>query len=168
MSTTTKSKLRSTSNESSAAAIRYGDDFFGWVQQQVELLRAGRLAEIDAGNIAEELSDVGGEQYDKLESSIRVIVQHLLKWDHQPERRSRSWVLSIAEHRRRVLRVLKKNPSLKSSLDEAVDEAYDDAKGDAWRETGLPGDTFPRVCPYDWSSIMTSVVEFNDARSPKE
>ena len=102
MSTTTKSKSRSESKEHSAAPARYGDDLYGWVQQQVALLRQGRLSEIDAGNIAEELSDVGGEQYDKLESSIRVLLHHLLKWEYQPERRSRSWLLSIAEHRRRV------------------------------------------------------------------
>ncbi|HEY8332952.1 MAG TPA: DUF29 domain-containing protein [Tardiphaga sp.] len=167
MSTTTN-KVRSGSNETSTASARYEEDLYGWVEQQVALLKAGRLTEIDAGNIAEELSDVGGEQYDRLESSIRVVLLHLLKWDHQPERRSRSWMLSIAEHRRRVLRVLKKNPSLKSSLDEAVDEAYEDAKGDAWRETGLPGDTFARVCPYVWDEIMSRAIVFDDLQSPEQ
>ena len=50
---------------------RYEDDLYSWVLEQVALLRAGRLGEIDAENIAEELSDVGSEQYDKLESSVR-------------------------------------------------------------------------------------------------
>lgn len=168
MSTTTRSKARSESNEGSAASARYGDDLYGWVQQQVALLRQGRLTEIDAGNIAEELSDVGGEQYDKLESSIRVVLLHLLKWDYQTERRSRSWVLSIAEHRRRARRVLKKNPSLKASLDEAVDDAYEDARGDTVRETNMPRDTFPRVCPYVWDEIMNRVIAFGDEQSPEQ
>ena len=47
-------------------------------------MRAGRITEADALNIAEEeLDDVGNEQYDKLESALRVISVHLLKWDQQ-------------------------------------------------------------------------------------
>ncbi len=144
----------------------YRGDLFGWVQDQVALLRAGQLSEVDSANIAEELSDVGGEQYDKLESAVRVVLIHLLKWDHQPNRRSRNWVLSIAEHRRRIARVLKKNPSLKPSIDEAIDEAYEDARGDAIRETALTADAFPTICPYIWDDILNRLVAFDDTRSP--
>jgi len=167
MSTTAKSKVPLAPDNGPASPIRYSDDLHGWVEQQVELLRQGRLTEIDASNIAEELSDVAHNQYDKLESSLRVALLHLLKWDHQPERRTRSWVLSIAEHRRRTLRILKKNPSLKASLDEAVDDAYEDAVGDAWRETGLPGETFPRVCPYVWDEIISREIVLDDLQSPE-
>ena len=55
------------------AATRYEDDLFTWVWEQVALLRAGRLSEVDAINVAEELSDVGNEQLDKLESAIAVL-----------------------------------------------------------------------------------------------
>ena len=74
---------------------RYDRDLYGWAVEQAALLRAGRLAEVDALNLAEEIDDVGNEQYDKLESAICVILVHLLKWNHQPQRRSRSWWLSI-------------------------------------------------------------------------
>ena len=40
---------------------------------------------------------MGAEQYDKLESALEVLLMHMLKWDHQPERRSRSWSLTIQE-----------------------------------------------------------------------
>ena len=168
MSTTTKSKVPSVPEQDPVASIRYTDDLYGWVEQQIALLKAGRVTEIDADNIAEELSDVAHNQYDRLESSLRVVLLHLLKWDHQPERRTRSWVLSIAEHRRRTLRILKKNPSLKATLDEAVDDAYEDAVGDARRETGLPGETFPRVCPYVWDEIVSREIVLDDVRSPEQ
>ena len=77
-------------------------DLYSWARRQAELLRAGRLSEIDAAAIAEEIDDVGEEQYDKLESALRVLMLHLLKWDHQPSMRSRSWTLTIREQRRRV------------------------------------------------------------------
>src|ERR1700733_6532712 len=87
-----------------------GADLYSWAVRQAELLRAGRLSEIDPVAIAEEIDDGGEEQYDKLESALRVLMLHLLKWDHQPERRSRSWTASVREQRRRVLRQLRKNP----------------------------------------------------------
>ena len=67
------------------------------MQEQVALLRAGRLDEIDAENVAEELSDVGGEQYDRLESALRVLLMHMLKWDISRSAEP-SWSLTIAEH----------------------------------------------------------------------
>ena len=121
-------------------------------------MRAGRLSEIDPAAIAEEIDDVGEEQYDKLESSLRVVMLHLLKWDHQPDRRSRSWTLSIREQRRRVLRQLRKNPGLKPLLDEAISEAYEDARDEASAETGLPLTAFPVSRPYEYAEIMERPV----------
>jgi Domain of unknown function DUF29 len=85
-------------------------DLYSWALRQAELLRAGRLDAIDAGAIAEEIDDVGEEQYDKLESALRILMLHLLKWDHQPDKRSRSWTMTTRERRRRVLRQLRKMP----------------------------------------------------------
>jgi hypothetical protein len=42
------------------------DDLYSWALHQAEFLRAGRLAEIDAAAIAEEIDDVGEEQYHHL------------------------------------------------------------------------------------------------------
>jgi hypothetical protein len=141
-----------------AEAPSKADDLYSWARRQAELLRAGRLSEIDSAAIAEEIDDVGDEQYDKLESSLRVVILHLLKWDHQPDRRSRSWTLSIREQRRRVLRQLRKNPGLKPLLDEAISEAYEDARDEASSETGLPLTAFPESRPYEYSEIMERPV----------
>src|SRR5436305_11006201 len=122
---TTTTKARGKADVVARAQRSYSNDLYGWVEDQIALLKAGQLSAIDANNSAEELLDVGSEQYDELESAIRVVLLHLLKWDHQPGRRSRSWVLAIREHRRRIACVLKKNPSLRSSVDEAMAEAYE-------------------------------------------
>jgi hypothetical protein len=130
------------------------DDLYSWAVRQAELLRAGRLSEIDPVAIAEEIDDVGEEQYDKLESALRVLMLHLLKWDHQPDKRSRSWTASIREQRRRVLRQLRKNPGLRSRLDEALSEAYEDARDEASAETGLPVSLFPERRPFEYTEIV--------------
>ena len=92
---------RSVAGEKTAAPVAKETDLYSWAIRQAELLRAGRLSEIDPVAIAEEIDDVGEEQYDKLESALRVVMLHLLKWDHQPAKRSRSWSASVREHRRR-------------------------------------------------------------------
>jgi hypothetical protein len=138
----------------------YEDDVYTWVQEQVALLRAGRLNEIDAINIAEELSDVGNEQLDKLESAIAVLSQHLLKWDYQPERRSRSWELTVREQRRRIARLLAKNPGLKSSLGEALTAGYADGRDRALDETSLPDTAIPESCPYRIETMLQREIVF--------
>ena len=129
-------------------------DLYSWARRQAELLRAGKLSEIDAAAIAEEIDDVGEEQYHRLESALRVLMLHLLKWDLQPDKRSRSWAISVREQRRRVRRQLSKNPGLGSRLEEALREAYEDARDEAASETGLPTRTFPATRPFEFAEIM--------------
>jgi len=137
-----------------AKRTRYEEDPYTWVSEQVALLRAGRLDEIDAENVAEELSDLGGEQYNRLESALEVLLMHMLKWDHQPGRRSRSWSLTIEEHRLRVAMQLRKNPGLKSRVAEAVEDGFRLGRVRAAREMKIDVKTLPVSCPYDWDAIM--------------
>jgi hypothetical protein len=141
-------------------AARYDRDLYSWAVEQAALLRAGRIAEADARNIAEELDDVGNEQYDKLQSALRIILLHLLKWDHQPQRRSRSWWASITVQRNQVRRLLRKNPGLKPHVDEAISEAYEDARIQAVVQTHLNLRGFPARCPFSWQDIMEREISW--------
>ncbi|MGU3594195.1 DUF29 domain-containing protein, partial [Methylobacterium brachiatum] len=73
----------------------------------------------------------------------------------QPERRTRSWALSIAEQRKEAGFVLKDNPGLKRRLPEALDRAYSRARIEAAKETGLPLKRFPETCPYTRDEMLT-------------
>ncbi len=126
----------------------YREDFHAWALQNAQLLREGRLEDIDIANIAEELEDMGGSKERELESRLGVLLAHLLKWVYQPERRGNSWQATIEEQRRRIERLLRKNPSLKSKLDECFCDAYGDARLIAVRETGLNKNLFPSICPF--------------------
>jgi hypothetical protein len=142
---------------------RYDGDLYTWAVEQAALLRAGRIAEADALNIAEELDDVGNEQYDKLESALRIILLHLLKWDHQTQRRSRSWRSSIVVQRNHVRKVLRKNPGLKPFVDEAIAEAYRDARVMAADEMNCNERDIPERCQYSWNDIMERPVDWPPA-----
>jgi hypothetical protein len=136
------------------ASPRYEEDVYAWAQEQARLLRAGEFEKVDAENVAEEILDVGRNEYDKLESALRILLMHVLKWDHQPRKQSRSWVNTIAEQRHRAERQLLENPSLKGRLEEAIEEGYLSGRLRASSETRLDLKVFPETCPYDWDAIL--------------
>ena len=140
--------------------VRYEDDPYTWALQQASLLRAHKLDEIDVPNTADEIADVAHHLADKLRSDLVRVLQHMIKWDHQPERRSRSWSLSIREHRRRVEQHLGKAPGLASTIPPIIFEAYQDARDEALSETDLPEQSIATECPYEWAEIMTRVIDW--------
>jgi hypothetical protein len=129
------------------------DDQYAWVNRQAALLRARRLNDLDFDRIAEELDDSGSEIYERLESALTVLFMHMLKWDFQPERRSRSWEATIREQRRRIIRLLAENPSLKSKLEAAKEAGYGYGRDRASGETDIAIERFPELSPYDWRDI---------------
>lgn len=141
----------------------YEDDFYLWANEQAERLRRGEWSRLDALNLAEEIEDLGREVYHKLESALRIILLHLLKWDRQPERRSRSWTTSIEVHRVDVEELLEKHHSLNPRLSKAIQGAYRRARIEAAGETGLDIDAFPKECPYSFDEIMTREIPWSPA-----
>nr|WP_302477351.1 DUF29 domain-containing protein [Sphingomonas sp. ID1715] len=137
-------------------------DAYGWAMAQARLLREGRLREIDIENIAEEMESVGRSEKSSAESPLRVLMMHILKWQFQPERRSRSWAASIASQRAEFERVMRDNPSLRPKLDEIRDYAFRRARLEAVRDTDLPLKTFPEV-PLDWAVVLNEPFDFDPA-----
>jgi hypothetical protein len=133
----------------------YEQDFHAWTLQQAELLRRRQLDCADLDNIAEEIESMGRSLKRELISRLAVLLLHLLKWQHQPAFRSRSWQLTIKGQRRSLVRHLRDNPSLKSQLDQAMLDAYGDATIEAERETGLAAETFPKICPFSFDQASS-------------
>src|SRR5215468_7022361 len=106
------------------ARAEYMKDFYSWLMEQARFVRESRWNDIDRENLAEEIESLGREQFNKLESALRVLLMHMLKWDHQPNLRSRSWILSIEAQRLELDNVLSDNPGLKSRIVEATARAY--------------------------------------------
>ena len=142
---------------------RYEDDPFTWAREQAALLLEGRFDLIDASNLADEIETLTHYLADKLRSDLVRVIQHLLKWDHQSVRRSRSWFLSIQEHRRRVGEHLDRAPGLRSILPELTRSAFRTARSKVLKETALSEGTLPGECPYDWDAIMTREIPWPEA-----
>jgi hypothetical protein len=137
----------------------YDSDFYTWSQEQGRLVREGRWNEVDRENVAEEIESLGREQFNKLESAIRIVLIHMLGWDYQPERRSRGWSLSIKGRRIALRNVIADNPGLKPRIAEAVTRAYEQGRVEAANETGLRDTTFPETCPYSFDDITSRVFQ---------
>ena len=141
-----------------AERTRYEDDVYTWVGEQVALLRAGRFSEVDVSNVVEELSDVARSEFRSLVSALEILVLHLLKWDYQPNRRTRSWTLSIREQRVQVMDVLSDSPGLKSQVAEALTRGFIKGRIKALDETGLEDNEIPDDCPYTFDDVMGRVI----------
>jgi hypothetical protein len=133
----------------------YDLDFYAWVTQNVALLRAGRLTEVDAEHIAEELESMGKRDLRQLRSRLQVLMMHLLKWQYQPDKQSKSWLATIDHQRDEIEMLLLDSPSLRREIELALELSYPKAVRDAQRETGLPAETFPLTCPFSWSEILS-------------
>jgi len=137
-----------------ATASLYEVDFYGWTQEQVELLRSGRLSEIDLYNVIEEIEDMGKRQKQELRSRLTILFMHLLKWQYQPNRQGKSWVATIKIQRFEIKNHLAENPSLNSSLDGFIEKAWKAALLKAEYETGLNSSAFPQECPWTFEQAM--------------
>lgn len=131
-------------------AVEYEQDLYAWAMRNVQLLREGRLTEIDAEHIAEELESMGRSEKYQLMNRLAILFAHLLKWQYQPEHRSGSWKGTIREQRKRLRKLFKENPSLKSEqiIAEVIFDAYDIGITRASVETGFAETIFPPDCPY--------------------
>ena len=126
----------------------YEDDVSSWAFKQAQLLRLGRLREVDLPNVIEEIESLGNEQPHALESFYSLLIMHLLKWQFQPERRSRSWQLTILNSRNQIKRREKRNAKLRAVAGSIVADIYFEAVEEAATETGIPASRFPNPCPY--------------------
>lgn len=129
------------------AKPKYEEDFVLWLDHQAELLRQGRVHELDLENLAEEVESIGRSDKREVYDRLTVLLAHLLKY--QPDKRTRSWGSTIREQRRQLRLVFQDSPGLaKNYAPDAFDDIYQDARQDASDEAGLSIKTFQETCPY--------------------
>ena len=148
--------MKDTSTPSQSMKALYDADFHAWTQEQAKLLREHQWDLVDVANLIEEVETLGRQERRELRNRLTVLLGHLLKWHFQPQKQSNSWLATIREQRREVATLLQENPSLKAYLSEALQLAYQSGIDLAVRETELPYETFPEICPYILEQILSS------------
>lgn len=132
----------------------YEKDFYAWILHNAALLRAGKLAEVDAEHVAEELESMGKSEQRELLNRLALLISHLLKWEFQPQRRGNSWRATINHQRVKLKKLLNESPSLKYELSTKILEAYEDGVFFASQETHLPQEDFPQEVNYTQEELL--------------
>ena len=142
----------------------YEQDFAAWAEETAQLLEQQQFDRLDLLNLIEEVWDLSKRERDseaqppranRLLSSLRLILHHLLKWQYQSELRSDSWENTISRARINIQSYLEDSPSLKRYLDtQWLDRAYRLARLEAMRETRLAQEVFPEQCPHSLEQIL--------------
>jgi hypothetical protein len=132
----------------------YEADFYAWTLEQSRLLKAGDFTHLDVVNLVEEIESLGKQQRQELRNRLGVLIGHLLQWNYQPDKQSKSWRVTIREQRREILQLLKENPSLKPYLIEAIALAHKSGLDLVVKETPLDYADLPEDCPYSAEQLF--------------
>jgi len=140
--------------ESPPLAVLYEQDETAWLEAMASLAADGRHAEMDFVNLSEFLADMAKRDRREVSSRLVTLLTHLLKWQHQPERRSGSWEKTVLEQRRELRELLESGTLYNHAL-AILAKSYADARKEAAAETGLPLGTFPTECAWDLDGLLT-------------
>ena len=139
----------------------YEQDIVAWSEQQANYLKRQEWTKLDLENLVEEIEALGRSEQRALGRYLQVLMMHLLKCQYQPEKRTKSWDITISNCRDKIQDALEDMPSLKRFLDdpEWVGKYYRRARRDAAKETGKPINTFPQEIPFSINEFLEEDFE---------
>jgi hypothetical protein len=134
----------------------HAQDFYAWLEATATLLRAGKWHDIDVQTLAEELDAVRAQDRREALRRLRRLLQHLLKWQYQPDRRQtgHSWRDTIRTQRAALADMLDESPSMAHELPTLLTKGYPLARQWARDDTHLPLATFPVICPWSLEQVL--------------
>jgi len=115
-------------------ATLYEVDETAWLEATADLIRSGRLSEVELNTLAEYLTDMAKRDRREVCSRLVVLLAHLLKWEYQPDHRSGPWRGTIPEQQRE-LRQLLESGVLRNHATAVFADAYADARKSVVVET---------------------------------
>ncbi len=133
-------------------ATTYEQDLSAWAREQARLMRERRFEALDIEHLAEEIEDMSRSDRRELTSRLTILLQHLLKWTFQPERRSASWQATILAQRDELADLFEQSPSLRSEWLAMLPKCYARAARRAQLETGMA--SFPSECPFSPQDLL--------------
>lgn len=132
----------------------YEADETAWLEAMAELIQQDRRDALDYAHLAEYLADMAKRDRREVYSRLAVLLHHVLKWMYQPEKRSRSWRITVVTQRQELLRDVGQGV-LRAHAEAVLSDCYHDAVERAALETDLPITTFPSECPYTLEQLLS-------------
>jgi Domain of unknown function DUF29 len=148
---------------------RYETDYYAWLHEQAGLLAGGHYGALDIAHLVEELALMAETASGELYNRLAVLLAHLLKLQVTPgllpgvyDQHQRGWRLTCRAQRRRLARLLNRNPSLRPRVPEEVREAYEVARLAATAALQVDEGHLPDACPWTAREVL------NEALWPEE
>ena len=135
----------------------YDADETAWLDAMSELIGDGDHDALDYANLGEYLADMALRHRKKVESRSAILAAHVLKWIHQPDKRSQSWRGTIVTQRFKLTKLLESG-ALRRHAEAVLVQCYAEAVDMATEETGLPVNTFPSECLWTLDQLMSAEV----------
>jgi hypothetical protein len=86
-------------------------------------------------------------------------MHHIIKWEIQPQKQSRSWILTIKDARREIKAWQKYSPSLNDSFIKAIwADVFAEALDNAETETGI---SINQIVNLTWEEVFEKIYELN-------
>jgi hypothetical protein len=133
----------------------YEQDETAWLELTANLVGERRFTEIDHEHLREYLSDMALRDRREVFSRLVGLLVHLLKWQYQPKRRTRSWRGTIISQRSDLDKLLESG-TLRRHAEEVLGQAYKRAIRQAAAETGLAEEVFPAECAMSLDEVLAS------------
>jgi len=143
-----------TTTTTSPLAELYEKDETAWLDEMARLASDGRHADLDLVNLGDYLEAMARSDRHEVYNRLVTLLAHLLKREHQPERHSRSWELTILEQRRELRQWLESG-TLRNHAASVLHVAFRDARKEAAVETGLPLKSLPETCRWSIDELLT-------------
>jgi Domain of unknown function DUF29 len=155
-------------NPAMSASDLYEADYVRWTEQQAALLRGmpgDACPQLDCGNLAEEIEDMGRAEIRAVSSLLMRVVAHLLKIALAPDAQSVGHRTAEALTLQGAA-VLSLSPGLRRRID--LERIWKLARNTVARTPEAPGETAPPLparCPLDLDELLDP--EFDPARAAK-
>ena len=112
---------------------------FRTARAALQALQRGNVPDASAG-IEELVETLARSDKRALRSHLTRLLAHIIKWQTQPEKRSRSWRASIRNARREIASIQEETPSLTRAVIESMwqdcfEAAKEEAEGDMNQES---------------------------------
>jgi len=131
----------------------YEADETAWLDTMAVLIAQRRISEFDLHNLQEFIESMAKRDRRELESRLKVLLAHLLKWEYQPDKRSKSWSLTI-DNQRWEIEFDCRSKTLRNHADAELESVYAKAVAEAAYEAGLDMSAFPETCPWTLDQIL--------------
>lgn len=136
----------------------YERDETAWLDRTAELVVQQRWDEVDREHLGEYLTDMATRDRREVVSRLAILLSHWLKWDHQPQKRTRSWQRTLLDQQLELAQIFE-SATLRKHGGEIFDKAYARAMKKASVETGLPMAAFPASPPWSLDETLARPVE---------